>query len=294
MTTTRIATTHSLALIEVKRFARHPLFIVGALLTLGLTAVMGTRNEPGDLLSWPVVPAFFTGVSSIIVAARLTRSAERADEALDAAPYTEADRTRALLAASVVPFAVGLLWMIELLVLTAVNPPHPVEWWFGTTSDLYVLGVLVGNGVVACLGGALLGVLVGRWLHFPGAPALVAVGIVVGAMAMNGVSETAYSQFRLWTPWVSWHSGTQEEDGTATIFAGSPAWSAVYLLCLCAAAALVALWHDRSARTPQLRRAIAGVTVVGVVALGLSASLGLDENLVSPPNPNKLAKTATK
>ena len=72
----------AMAGIEARRFARHPLFLLGAAATFVVTnlLVFNDRDQvPGDLLSWPVVPAFFTGLTSLIVAARLTRSTESSE-----------------------------------------------------------------------------------------------------------------------------------------------------------------------------------------------------------------------
>ena len=113
--------------------------------------------------------------------------------------------------------------------------------------------ILLATGPVACLGGGLLGVLTGRWLHFPGAAAVVVVAVVV--VSFVGPVPIAYgdnSELRLWVPWPMWHSGTLL-DGTQTLYAGNPLAHLGYILCLCAAAALVAIWHDRTARTPRLR-----------------------------------------
>ena len=87
-----------------------------------------------------------------------------------------------------------------------------------------------------------------------------------------------------WVPWGMFHSGTMD-DGTAVIFAGNPAAYLGYLFCLCAAAALVALWHDRTARTGRLRAAIVGVTVLGLGFLALAMATGAEDNVSSEPIP---------
>ena len=79
-----------------------------------------------------------------------------------------------------------------------------------------------------------------------------------------------------------------ETDGTATLYAGNPAFYLIYLLCLCAAAALVAIWHDRTARTGRLRAAIVGVVVVGLAALALAMTTGNDDNQASKSIPYKV------
>ena len=98
----------------------------------------------------------------------------------------------------------------------------------------------------------------------PAPPRSMVVAVV--AIDMVGQMPVAYdgtSELRLWVPWAMFHSGS-ETDGTAALFAGNAGFYLVYLLCLCAAAALVAIWHDRTARTGRLRTAIVGVIVVGL------------------------------
>jgi hypothetical protein len=156
--------------------------------------------------------------------------------------------------------------------------------------DWQVWSILLALGPVACLGGGLLGVLTGRWLRFPGAPA-VAV-IVTVAVVMIGQMPVVYSDgsvARLWVPWAMFHSGT-ETDGTQALFAGNPAFYLLYALALCAAAALVAMWHDRSARTPRLRSAITAVVIVGLACLALAMTTGNSHNQSSEPIPYKVQK----
>jgi hypothetical protein len=237
-----------------------------------------------------VVPAFFVGLTSLVVLARQTRSTEVAAEAMSAAPGSEARRTQALLLACLLPAAVALAQVVFELIATSVKDPAPQEWWFGTLDDARVWAMLLGSAVVACLGGALLGVVVGRWLRFPGAAAVVVVGLVVIDMLVGaGLAETAHPQLRLWVPWPMWQGGT-ESDGTAMLYAGNAVVHLVYLLCLCAAAAIFAVRHDRTARTPRLRSMFAAVVVIGVVALGLSMTTGDQDNHRSDPVPWQVDK----
>ena len=63
--------------------------------------------------------------------------------------------------------------------------------------------------------------------------------------------ETSHPVLRLWSVWASFGSGTND-DGTSTLYPGNLAYL-VYVVCLCAAAVLAAVWHDRAARTARLR-----------------------------------------
>ena len=281
----------SMAGIEARRFARHPVFLVGVVLAFGLLALMYFLDDApdfGDVLSTPVVPAFFIGLTSLVTAARLTRSTEVAVEAVGTAPGTEARRTASVAAACLVPFAAGVLWIVALLAATGARGVAPQEWWFHSLPDWQVWSILLALGPVACLGGGLLGVLTGRWLRFPGTAAVVVVVTVVVVMVASlPIAYGERSELRLWVPWPMFHSGTMD-DGTAVMFAGNPAFFLGYALCLCAAAALVAMWHDRAARTRRLRGAIAAVVVVGLACLALAMTTGDTDNRVSDPIPSKV------
>lgn len=276
--------------IEARRFARHPAFLTGVVLAFGVLAAMyflDDRDYTTDLLSMPVVPAFFIGLSSLVAANRLTHSTDTALEAMGTAPGSEARRTAALAAACLVPFLAGLLWLGAMFLAIATRPPHANEWWFPTMSDLQLWSILIALAPVACLGGGLLGVLSGRWLRFPGSAAAMVVVVVVVDLTAQFMSYRSYSEARLWVPWAMFHSGT-ETDGTAVLFSGNAPFYLVYLLCLCAAAALVAMWHDRTARTRQLRNAIIGVVVVGLACLALAITTGHTDNSRSKPIPAEI------
>ena len=290
--TSGTASLRTMAGIESRRLARHPAFVIGVVLAFAVLVAMFVLNEDPnlvDLLSMPVIPAFFIGLTSLVATARLTRSTEATAEAIGTAPGSEASRTTALAIACLVPFAAGALWVATQLAMVASVSAHPNEWWFGTMPDWQVWSILLALAPVACLGGGLLGVLTGRWVRFPGAAAVVVVAVV--AVDMVGQLAIAYgdkSELRLWVPWAMFHSGSNS-DGTQTLLAGNPAFYLVYVLCLCAAAALAAVWHDRTVRSGRIRAAFAGVVVVGLAALALAVTTGPD-NQDSKPIPFQVDK----
>lgn len=282
--------------IEARRFVRNPIFLVGfaiSMLLLLPVAVFNDDPQISDLLSWPVAPAFFMGLTSLLVMARQTRSTESAVEAMATAPGTEARRTLALAIACLVPFAAGLVWLAWQQVVAATHDIAEQEWWFHNTDDLHAASILIALVPVACLGGGLLGVLTGRWLHFPGAPVVVLVGTVfvciVGQMGIDGRDDMFLNDLRLALPWALFHSGTVE-DGTQSLYPGNAAFYLVYLLCLCAAAVIAAVWHDRTARTRQLKLLFAAVVVVGLASTVLAMATGIEQTLVSDPIPWKVAE----
>lgn len=278
--------------IEARRFLRHPLFLVGTLIAYVATWPIAAGGPmPSDLLAWTVVPAFFIGLPSLIAASRLTRSADAAAEAVTTLPSTEAERTLALAGACVVPFAAGLLWIAELFVaLQVIGQPHPNELWFGTLDDLQVWAILLAGGPVACLGAALLGVLVGRWLRFPGSGVVAAVVVLlvtaVGQLPLSNSSDSDVQRLRLWVPWAGFHSGSNS-DGTATLYAGNAVFYLVYTLALCALAVIGAVWHDRTARNRRLKTALWLTVVVALAMLALAMLTGPD-SITSQPRPFKI------
>lgn len=281
----------AMAVIEARRMARHPVFVVGVALgfvVLGLYVVV-VDDETGVpvVLSLPLLGAFYIGLASVIAAALLTRSTEVAVEAVATAPGTEARRTLALAAAGIPPFLAALVFSVALVVLVKVIGVAPQEWWFGTLPDWQVWSIVL-MCPVACLDGALLGVLAGRWLRFRGASAVVVVAlIVVSLLGQAPLLETGSSEWRLWVPWAIFHTG-DNPDGTQTLIAGNPAAYLGYLLALGALAVLGAMWHDRTARTPRFRILVAAVAATAVALFVLAATTGAHDNRDSDPIPSRV------
>lgn len=301
---TRPATLGSMTAIEARRFARHPAFLVGTFAALAVTLWVYLAGDtvtvdgvvhPEALLSGPIIPAFFIGLPSLMVAARLVRSTEATHEVLGASPVSESRRTLAVAGACVVPLTAGFVWLAELLVIAAVREPHGSELWFPVVADLDVWAILLALGPVACLGGGLLGVLIGRWLRFRGASVLAILSLVALDILGQGpvMSEADTARWRLWLPWAMWHSGGNTAEPydyvpayTQVLHPGNPVAYLAYVLTLCALAVIGAVWHDRTARTPRLRLTAVALIGLAVVLFLLSVLTGMTDPLVSPPFPS--------
>jgi hypothetical protein len=165
----------------------------------------------------------------------------------------------------------------------------PQEWWFGTLPDWQVWSILLQCPVV-CLDGALLGVLVGRWLRFRGASAVVVVAlVVVTLLGQDPLLDTSSSEWRLWVPWALWHTG-DNADGTQTLIAGNPAATLGYLLALGALAVLGAMWHDRAARTTRFRVVVATTVAAALAFFVVGATTGNHDNRISDPIPSRVTR----
>jgi hypothetical protein len=287
-----LAGQRAMAGIEARRMARHPVFLLGvalAFVVLGLFLALDEGSDVPVVLTLPLLGAFYIGLTSVIAAARLTSSTDVAVETVATAPGTEARRTLALAATGIPAFLAGLAFVGVLAVVAQVRGVAPQEWWFDTLPDWQVWSILL-MCPVACLGGALLGVLTGRWLRFRGASAAAVMAlIVVSLLGQTPLLETGASEWRLWVPWAMFSTG-DNPDGTQTLVAGNPGAYLGYLLALCVLAALGAMWHDRAARTSRLRALIVAATAAALVLFALAATTSNHDNRDSDPNPSRVSR----
>lgn len=273
-----------LAMAEARRFARHPLFLGGVALLTYSFVVSANDAEPDVISGHGFFPGLLIGVVSMLVAYRLTRSTRVAAEATDGTPTSMTTRTAALCLASLVPAAVALLWLVAELIAVKVHPPG--AWKYGTFGPGDRFAILAGESVVASLGAPLLGVAVGRWLRFPGAGLVLAVGVVgwvAGAFAIVGhdVNSHAAALVRLSAPY-TFFATVQQGSHSLESWTGSPWWYLIYMLCLSALAAVAALSYAAGAETRRLLlRVGAGLLVLAIVSCALAVTGGLDRAVVT-------------
>lgn len=269
------ATLRELAVADARRYARHPVFVVGALLSFGLTIpIVVTSREPDPIAS-VILPAFFLGVFGFVVGHRLTTSMRRTEELVNSLPSNLRLRTLSLCLACLVPFATMVLCTAMILVLTVVFPPLPADApmaWFGQEPWPVVLAAVVALGPVAGLGGPLLGVVVGTWAPFRGS-ALVGVVLLVVACGSAASSEIPVF-WRALPPWSALndeHAVHGKVVSSSFVPHLSPLWYLVYVVLLCALGVAVALLREREGRRPFLWAA-GGLAVGAAGALALTIS----------------------
>jgi len=286
MTTTAFAPTlGSLGRQEMSNYLRSKLFWFGAALTTffcvaAIAAGSDARfSTSGDGLG----PAAGVGLLGIVVMAGLTRNSDRAAAAAGAVAVPQRTRTRALACAVVVPATCGLIWFVCAVIGYQLHPPLPSGAPFGPTSDATVYAQMFEQGVMSCVGGPLLGLVVARWLpHRAAAPTLVIVLVIV-TMVMQPLFSWA-ERPRLAFLWIHFlaPSGGDVDADRLVAHTGSPYFYIAYQAALCVLALLVAVYRDPEADHRRLRRAIGGVVAAAVVLCALAIVGGPDERVLSP------------
>ena len=263
---------------EALRLVRHPVFAVASLFYLyGAVATPFSSYANADYpapahgtesnLDWSMMPAFLLGLAGLIAMNRITSSAGRSEEVLHAAPMSEPRRTLAFCLACLVPTTLALLGAIYVYVAWMVDPPvHTENWGEFTNAEL---AAVMACGVLAALGGSLLGVVTARWWQWPTAGAVTAVLLILWTfVGLINDTHPLLTLNHLAAPYTlvssngdewSWHLG------------GSWLWRVPYLAGLCGLAVIAACAHgsDGELRRRQVRWAIAlGVLTLAMLLIG--------------------------
>ncbi len=272
---------------EMRRYARHPLFLAGLLLT-ALSCYLylhDTLTDPGGL---PGYPATFLGVFGIVIGFRLSHSLREADEALDVTPASPQLRTAALCLAALVPFAAGVATLA--VVLSSQRPAG--QWTYGVfgTSDRFA--VLAGELAVAALGGPLLGIAVARWVRSFWFVLVVVPVVYVWAGLVNGLTtgrenSVPFLWLRMFTPYTYFLS--KDGNGSVATWRGSPWFFLGWQLSLCALAVTVAMLRDATRRRRRILLAsLAAICAVAVAMYLLAVTGGLQYAVISYPGTEPL------
>ena len=277
-----------LALTEAGRYARHPLFLVGAVLTVVLSALGDPAGELNSGLTSVLIPALFIGVFGIVVMYRLTRSSDRLAEVSGSPAVGMRARTTALAWAVLVPFSAGLLWFVWAVwnYNNTTTPPNGLP--FGDVGDSWAYAWLFSLGVVSCAGGPIIGLDLARWFPRRGIAVVTGVLIIVASMALNvlmtlGAFEVLRNVRVFWPfTWFGGQFGIEGDENRTLILPGSPQWYVVYLLALCALGILVALYRDREQPRERLRMGIIVTAIVALVLGVVTMTTGVQETMVNP------------
>jgi len=270
------ATLRALAVLEARRYARHPLFLAGVALLIWQMIVTSqdaariADDVSATLVDVAIQPAFTLGLLGVFVGVHLTRSMASSSEPIEASPTDGVNRVAAMCLACLVPGAVALVWFAWAYAVTAVWPLP------ATAMPASSVAAIRASGIVCAVGGPLFGVMVGRWTRFPGAGLLAAsvlfgwVILSAGGLAMSASRLSTLAH--VWAPFVGWLSA----DGPTQapwIAGGSPVWHLVYLTALCGLAATAAMLHDaRATQRARLIRVFVLVSGLALVSLTLAVA----------------------
>jgi hypothetical protein len=277
---TDLAALPSLARHEIKRYLRHPLFLVGAALTIAICAMGPTE---GSSLGHVIVPATGLGVFGLLVMVSLVRASDQANEAAGTVVASERTRTLALAISTVVPFVAGLLFFAWAVWAYHDEPPAASTVPFGDVGDAWAYAVLFALGTICCVGGPILGLVIGRWLPFRGAGIVSAVVLIMLTIVFQGIVEPL-RYVRVFMPWTYFGGpyGIEGDPERWLILTGSPFWYCLYLVALCLIGVIIAVLHDREQPRQTLFRVLAGVAVLAVVLCLLAMTTGVQEVMVNP------------
>jgi hypothetical protein len=270
----------ALARHEIKRYARHPLFLVGAALT---TVMCAMGPSEGSSLGHVIVPAMAIGVFGLLVMVSLVRASDQANEAAGTVVVSERTRTLALAISTVVPFAAGLLFFAWGVWAYHDQPPGPGTVPFGDVGYAWSYALMFALGTISTVGGPILGLVIGRWLPFRGAGIICAVVLIMLTIVFQGIVEPL-RYFREFMPWTYFGGpyGIEGDRDRWLILTGSPFWYCLYLVALCAIGVVIALLHDRDRPRLTLVRVLVGLTVLAVVLFVLTMTTGVQEVMVNP------------
>lgn len=266
---------------EMARYARHPLFLLGAVFA-AVPSILGPDARMSSI-DHSLAPAAGLGLLGLLVMAALTRSSDRAATATGAPVVTERTRTLALAAAAVVPFTAGLLWFAWAVWAFLDSPPSADGVPFGPVGDAWAYAVMFACGPVACLGGPILGLVLARWVRARWAPAVAVVLLLLATVFLQGLFEPLRT-VRLVMPWTSFGGpfGVPGEPERMLVLVGSPQWYVAYLVLLCVAGVLLALLRDRDAERRPLALGLGVVLAAAAVCTVLAMTTGVEQTLVNP------------
>jgi len=238
----------ALAAVEARRLLTHPVVMVLVVIQVlgrGVTFFVEQPLSRPAVAEWLYLLVFVMWAPLNIISANLVATSARragAAEMLDSLPVTRAERAGALLLAACGPVLVGTGAALACWLLMNGLGPTGVEIPAG--GELAAAPVTILGAVALAVAGA-------RWLPSRITPFVLLVGIVMWV----ATSSTAGPWRRLTAPWL-----VELSARDSALVGYSAPWHVVYLLGLCALAAVAAIWRD------DLRRLIAVGTPMALFA----------------------------
>jgi hypothetical protein len=245
----------SLARVESRKALTHPTWLITLGLLTALSATLiglesGSSIPSDSPASWfALIAVPVAGLALVVALHRIgTRSRRHRTEEIEAAtPTAPRARTLALLAACLAP--------VPVLVAAAALGLAVSQLAFGLTPNPTASSIVPFLGIVLTgVGGAVVGVLLSRWLPFAVAPLL---GIVAIIWLNNGVDHL-HPRFR-------WLRPAVEADYGGRFDVRPLGWSFAFTVGLIVLGGCLALW--RHGARPRLVGATAAATAV-IVATG--------------------------
>jgi len=272
---------------EMRNYARSPLFWVGAVLSMVTVATTFTDADNTGATTYALGPAALLGVLGIIIMFGLTRRSDRAADAAGSVAVAQRTRTLALASAAAVPGAFALaLWVAVMVAFALADRP---DWLLPPgTSTAFVMAQGFGDGVIAAVGGPLLGLLLARWIPRRGTAVIAAVVMVVVTILLQGnfAGGQPYRTWWVWTYFVGQlGQGWSSDAGTTWHMATAPGnpfiWLG-YLVVLCALAVCAAMARDRESERSGLVKVMVALGVVAVVLGIATMTVGYSDVSVNP------------
>ena len=272
---------------EIRNYLRSPLWWIGAVLSIAVVVSAFTDDDNATALTYALGPAALLGVLGIIVMFGMTRRSDRAADAAGAVAVPERTRTLALATAAVVPGALALvLWGAVMLGFVAHDRP---DWLLPPgVSAAFVAAQGFGNGVIAAVGGPILGLVLARYISRRGVAVIAAVVMVVITMLLQG-NFAGGQPYRVWWVWTyfvgqvsqGWPSDPEAVWHMATA-PGNPFIWLGYLAVLCALGVVLAALHDRDASRTTLARVALALVAAALVLGVLTMTVGFTDVAMNP------------
>ena len=272
-----------LAMVEIGRYARNPLFLVGLILTVLTTAAPEAGETRNSHLLTVLIPALFLGIFGLMVMYQLTRRSDRLAAAAGSPTVGMRTRTAALAATVVVPVTAALVWFAWTVQIYLGTDTPADGLPFGGVGDSWAIGTLFALGVVSCAGGPILGLVLARWFPRRGISVIAVIVLIIATVLMQGIIEPLrYIRVIMPFTWFGNQYGVEGDPERYVILTGSPQWYSAYLIALCVLGVLMALYRDPEPPRRNLRIAIGVVATAAVVLCLLAMTTGVQEVMVNP------------